>query len=123
MQRPTIVVDRGRDPSGLIVAFSGRAPDASAPLFMADLTRRIGWSRILLYDPYDRWYHNGIGHDTRTFADVVRLIDAHRRALNPSTVTIAGHSSGGYAALVAGQLLQPTWCTRSRRSRGCRCPG
>jgi hypothetical protein len=105
-ERPTIVVERGRDPSGLIVAFSGRAPHASAPLFMADLTRRIGWSRILLFDPFDRWYHNGIGHETRTFADVVRLIDFHRRALDPTTLTITGHSSGGYAALVAGQLLR-----------------
>ena len=97
-------VERGRDPSRLIVAFTGRVTEPLRFEF-DDLSRRLGWSRILLRDPSDLWYHYGIGEGTDDFPGVVDLIARCRRDLGATHTTVVGYSAGGYAALVAGGLL------------------
>jgi pimeloyl-ACP methyl ester carboxylesterase len=121
-----IVVERGADPSHLVVSFAGKVGDMTvrrqratfsggideiafadrrAAFDFWDLTGTIGSSRILVRDPWGLWYQKGIGRDVRSFPALVELLRRHIEELAPARVTMIGTSMGGYAAILAGHVL------------------
>jgi hypothetical protein len=121
-----LVVERGADPSHLVVSFAGKVGDMTVRRHRAtfsggideitfadrraafdfwDLTGTIGGSRILLRDPWGLWYQKGIGRDVRSFPALVELLRHHIDELAPTKVTMIGTSMGGYAAILAGHFL------------------
>ena len=49
------LVERGKDPSVLIVAFTGRGKKLMLPVYeFFDLTNSLGYSRILLHDRFKK---------------------------------------------------------------------
>jgi hypothetical protein len=100
------LVERGREPSVLIVAFTGRAKMLMMPVYeFFDLTNSLGYSRILLRDRFKKRYHHGID---RRRPDHPRLLNFLRQEINnlqaQKTIFI-GTSSGGYAAIRVGHDL------------------
>jgi pimeloyl-ACP methyl ester carboxylesterase len=103
---PNIIVERGIDPTRLVIAFTGKAGELSIRAHdFSDLTGTLGQSRILLRDPSRLWYQKGTGDGVRSFPDIVDLLRAHIRSLGPERITIIGNSMGGFAAILAGHML------------------
>ncbi len=100
------LIQKGSDPSVLIVAFTGSAKMLMMPVYeFFDLTKSLGYSRILLRDRFNKRYHQGID---RRRPDYPRFLDFLRQTIKkmgtPKTIFI-GTSAGGYAALRVGHDL------------------
>ncbi|HWP58048.1 MAG TPA: hypothetical protein VNL14_09190 [Candidatus Acidoferrales bacterium] len=101
------LVERGRDDSVLMIAFTGFVHRLSLRIYeFFEATKALGYSRILLRDKYRVWYHHGIDRERRDIPRLVRYLEREISRLNPRTVICLGTSAGGYAALLAGHLLR-----------------
>ena len=77
-----------------------------APYDFFSATGLMESSRILLRDSSHRMYMDGVGPDAPTFkAVIVRLRDEIEK-LAPERVTCVGTSSGGFAAMLFGHILE-----------------
>jgi acyl carrier protein len=104
---PTVVARPGKDRRLAIVAFTGGWQKLFVnPFDFMDLTGSLDYSCILLRDPAFSWYLAGIGDECGDFDGVVRVVRGHLDKLAPDKVMMIGTSAGGYAALLAGHLLQ-----------------
>ena len=102
-----IIVERGADPSRLIIAFTGVRGDLSLkPFDFWDLTGTLGYSRILLRDPSAFWFQYGTGGVAHNFPELVEVLRGHIAELAPERLTILGNSMGGFAGILAGHLLE-----------------
>jgi pimeloyl-ACP methyl ester carboxylesterase len=131
---PAIMVERGQDPSTVILAFSGHAQKLSLPAFeffqVADL---LQYSRILCRDVHRVWYHMGLGRKTPDYPSSIARIRELLSELGGNTTIAVGTSAGGYAALIFGHFLRvdsvhafsPNTCLESRHAyhvRGLKSP-
>jgi len=100
------LIQRGKDPSVLIVAFTGSAKMLMMPVYeFFDLTKSLGYSRILLRDRFNKRYHRGID---RRRPDYPRFLDFLRQSiqdLGAKKTIFVGTSAGGYAAIRVGHDL------------------
>ena len=107
VHQPPVLVERGEDDSILIIVFTGGAQRLMLPAYeFLETTEILGYSRILLRDPYHKRYHRGIDRQRRSFRRLVAYLQDEIARLNPNKVVCVGTSSGGYAAIRAGHRLR-----------------
>ena len=100
------VVERGQDPSVLIVAFTGFAGKMSIPTF--DFLRSselLSYSRILLCDNSRTCYMNGIPPIAEDVGALAALLRQHIDQLAPEHTVFIGSSGGSHAAILFGHWL------------------
>jgi len=101
-----IHVERGVNDSILIIAFSGGAQKLGLPVHQFfEVTKTLGYSRILLRDKYYMFYHHGVDRKRHDWPKLLNYLGTEIERLSPKQVFCIGTSSGGYAALVAGYYL------------------
>ena len=101
-----IHVERGVNDSILIIAFSGGAQQLTIPVHQFfEITKTLGYSRILLRDKHEMHYHFGVDRKRRDWPSLLEYLKIQIQELAPQKVICIGTSSGGYAALVAGYYL------------------
>ena len=101
-----IIVERGRNDSVLVIAFTGGVGKLMIPVFeFFETTKTLGCSRILLQDQYRRHYQRGIDEQRPDFDSLVAYLKEEIARLCPKHVFCIGTSGGGYAAILAGYLL------------------
>lgn len=110
-----IKYDHHIDSNLCLVCFSSNAiyyPNDDSQLNNIIKTNRFEWVNlapsgykkyIFLRDVYKQWYVNGINNSINS---QVRLIDFLRTETDGYDITCIGASSGGYAAVLFGSLLQ-----------------
>ena len=102
-----ILCERGRDPSVLIIAFSGGAQKLDVPVHeFFETTKTLGYDRILLWDRYYMYYHYGVDRQRRDWPSLLEYLTQEIARLQPKKVLCVGTSSGAYAAIVAGHYLR-----------------
>lgn len=107
MPDENLMVEIGEDSSLLFVVFSGALNRFGASRFEFQQTMSMyGHSRILCRDPKRLWYHEGMEDRHGNIAEATERLSAKIDELAPKTVIVAGNSTGGYAALLFGHLLQ-----------------
>ena len=105
-RRSNIVVERGADPSRLIIAFTGFQGALNVPVFdFLGATGQTDASRILQRDPLNLLYLSGCWPDARGFSRLLERLRREISLLGPQHITCVGTSSGGYAAILFGHLL------------------
>ena len=105
-----VLVERGRDDSVLIIAFTGGIFTLSLPVYeFFDTTKMLGYSRILLRDQYRQHYHRGIDDQRADFPSLVAYLKEEIARLSPEKVMCIGTSAGGYAAIRAGHELRANY--------------
>jgi hypothetical protein len=101
-----VMVERGKDPSVAVIAFTGDGDKLMLPVYeFFDTTNQLGYSRILLRDQYRRYYHCGIDSQRPDFPSLVAYLREEIERLGAKKVLCVGTSSGGYAAIRAGHHL------------------
>jgi hypothetical protein len=102
-----VLVERGRDDSVLLIAFTGFIHRLSMRVYeFFESTNDAGYSRILLRDQYRVWYHRGIDRQRPDYPSLVNYLNSEIEQLKPSKVICLGTSAGGYAAIVAGHHIR-----------------
>jgi hypothetical protein len=100
------LVQRGKDPSVLIVAFTGSAKMLMMPVYeFFDLTKSLGYSRILLRDRFNKRYHRGIDRQRPDYPTFLDFLRREIKKLRPKNTIFVGTSAGGYAAIRVGHDL------------------
>ena len=104
--RLPILVERGENPSVLIIAFTGGQQKLHFPVYQFfETTQSLGCSRILLWDRYYMFYHHGVDRRRRDWPSLLEFFKREIARLCPQTIFCVGVSSGGYAAMIAGHYL------------------
>ena len=104
--RLPILVEKGKDPSILIIAFTGGQQKLHFPVYQFfETTKTLGCSRILLWDRYYMFYHHGVDRKRRDWPSLLKFLKDEIARLQPRTIFCIGVSSGGYAAIIAGHYL------------------
>ena len=102
-----ILVERGRDPSHLVIAFTGfQGALTMSPYDFFSATGLMQSSRILLRDPSKQVYLKGCSPDAPSLQLLIDRLQDEIERLAPDRVTCIGTSSGGMAAMVFGHLLR-----------------
>jgi hypothetical protein len=100
------LVQRGNNPSVLIVAFTGSAKMLMMPVYeFFDLTKSLGYSRILLRDRFNKRYHRGIDRQRPDYPTFLDFLRREIKKLGPKKTIFVGTSAGGYAAIRVGHDL------------------
>jgi hypothetical protein len=100
------LVQRGKDPSVLIVAFTGSAKMLMMPVYeFFDLTKSLGYSRILLRDRFNKRYHRGIDRQRPDYPSFLDFLRREIKRLGAKKTIFVGTSAGGYAAIRVGHDL------------------
>lgn len=119
-----VMVERGVNPSVAVIAFTGGGEKLMMPVYeFFDVTKALGYSRILLCDQYHRRYHNGIDNERPNFPSLIRYLKEEVARLGPQQVICIGTSSGGYAAIRAGHELGADYVHAFAPQTGTRPPG
>ncbi len=101
-----LVIERGPDPSVLVVAFTGFARKLSVPTFdFLRSTELLNYNRILLCDHSRTCYMNGIPPVAEGVGAFVSLLRQHIDQLAPRCTMFIGSSGGSHAAILFGHLL------------------
>lgn len=110
LSSPQLVIERGPDPSVLVVAFTGFGRKLfgtlSVPTF--DFLRSVellNYNRILLCDHSRTCYMNGIPPIAEGVGAFVALLRQHIDQLAPKHTMFIGSSGGSHAAILFGHLL------------------
>ncbi len=99
-------VERGKDPSVLVVAFTGFGGKLSVPTFdFLRSTELLNYSRILLCDNSRTCYMNGIPPIAQDLGALAALLRQHIDELAPRCTMFIGSSGGSHAAILFGHLL------------------
>lgn len=99
-------VERGRDPSVLVVAFTGFAGKLSLPTFdFLRSTELLDYSRILLCDNSRTCYLNGIPPVADDVGALRALLERQITELAPERTLFIGSSGGSHAAILFGHML------------------
>jgi hypothetical protein len=100
------LAQRGKDPSVLIVAFTGSAKMLMMPVYeFFDLTKSLGYSRILLRDRFNKRYHRGIDRQRPDYSSFLEFLRREIKRLGAKKTIFVGTSAGGYAAIRVGHDL------------------
>jgi hypothetical protein len=101
-----VLVERGKDDSVLIIAFTGGVGKLQIPVFeFFETTKSLGYSRILLRDQYNQHYHRGIDSQRSDFPGLIAYLKDEIARLGPQKIVCVGTSAGAYAAIMAGHHL------------------
>ena len=102
-----VLVERGKNDSVLIIAFTGAVGKLMVPVFeFFETTKTLAYSRILLRDLYYAHYQRGIDDQRPDFPSLIAYLREEIERLSPEKVVCIGTSGGGYAAILAGHLLR-----------------
>ena len=102
----SVFIEPGKDPSVLVVAFTGRAKMLMMPVYeFFDLTHSLGYSRILLRDNFKRRYLHGIDRRRPDYPSLLKFLGQEIEKLGAQTTIFVGTSSGGSAAIRIGHDL------------------
>jgi hypothetical protein len=103
---PVIQVEEHPEAETLIIAFTGRAAKFNMiqPFDFFKLTGLLRYHRILLREPWHYSYLKGI--DESGFDGLLNRLRSEIKQLAPKRVVVIGVSSGGFASLVFGNLLE-----------------
>lgn len=103
----------------LLVAFSGRRMGLVIDSFsFSKSSRDVPVNRLMLRDNFGLWYHGGLQGHTVGIADTAQRLKQLIRSRGIKRICVLGVSSGGYAALLFGQMLGAnTICSISPRTR------
>lgn len=100
------LIERGKDPSVLIVAFTGREKMLMMPVYeFFDLTNSLGYSRILLRDLFKKRYSQGIDRRHSDYPSFLGFLRQEIEKLGAQKTIFVGTSSGGSAAIRVGHDL------------------
>ena len=100
------LVERGKNDSVLMIAFTGAGEELGMPVYeFFDVTKSLGYGRILLRDQYRQNYHRGIDKQRPDFPSLILYLRQEIERLSPKKVLCIGTSAGGYAAIRAGHQL------------------
>jgi hypothetical protein len=100
------LVQRGKNSAVTIVAFTGAAKMLMMPVYeFFDLTKSLGYSRILLRDRFNKRYHRGIDRRRPDYPSLLEFLRLEITKLKAKKTIFIGTSAGGYAALRVGQDL------------------
>jgi len=100
------LIERGKDPSVLIVAFTGRGKRLMLPVFeFFDLTNSLGYSRILLHDHFKKRYNRGIDRRHPDYPSLISYLRQEITKMGAEKTIFVGTSSGGSAAIRVGHDL------------------
>ena len=106
LAKRSALVERGKDPSVVIVAFTGRAQMLMMPVYeFFDLTNSLGYSRILLRDRLKKRYQSGIDRRRPDYPSFLAFLRRKIKKLGAQTTIFIGTSAGGSAALRVGHDL------------------
>jgi hypothetical protein len=101
-----LLIERGRDNSVLIIAFTGFVHRLSLRVYeFFEVTQATGYSRILLCDKQRIWYHHGIDQEHNDYPSLIVCLKSQIAKLKPQKIICVGTSAGGYAAIVAGHHI------------------
>jgi glycosyltransferase involved in cell wall biosynthesis len=105
--RKPILSEKGIDRSHLVIAFGGIANQLYLPPFeFFQATNSLPYSKILVRDFNQGWYHLGIDKRLDNFKAVLEKLRKTVEELAPETICTVGTSAGGYAAIVFGHFLK-----------------
>jgi len=93
-----MIVQKGADPSHLIMAFTGMFGPKGKPFNFFKSTAATDYSRILLRDDERIWYHGDV-------YDRSVVLWSRIKELAPKTTCAVGVSAGGYAAIMFGYTV------------------
>jgi hypothetical protein len=108
-QSTVVHIDIQPDSDTLIVAFTGKAAKFNMirPFDFFQLTGLLHYSRILIREPWHYSYLKGI--DKTGLNGLVEWLGNEIQRIAAKRVIFIGVSSGGYAALILGHLLNPDY--------------
>ena len=91
----------------VVIAFGGIAHMLYLPPFeFFRITNSLSYSKILVRDFNQGWYHLGVNKGLNSFEAVLQRLRKIIENLTPKTITVIGSSAGGYAALAFGHYLE-----------------
>lgn len=104
---PAYMIETGKDPSVLVVAFTGFGGSLSMPTreFLG-LSRLLDHSRILLRDESQTCYLKGIPAIAPSVEALLDRLRADVARLAPRILMVLGTSGGAHAAILFGHLLR-----------------
>ena len=101
-----VLVEKGEDPSVLVVVFTGFKGGLTMPTFdFLALTKLTRYSRILLFDTEHTCYLGGIPPQLPSYAALQGFLRENIARLAPKHLICVGASSGAYGALLFGHAL------------------
>lgn len=102
-----IVMDCEHDSRVLLLTFAARGKVLHKPGFeFVKISQPYPVKRIFVRDLADHWYHAGLGSATRNVVENAAFLRTLVDAQNVDRLVVTGSSSGGYAALLHGTLMQ-----------------
>jgi pimeloyl-ACP methyl ester carboxylesterase len=102
-----ISMEMERDSRTLLIAFGGMRGRIGMPPFeFLSLTGEMPVKRMFVRDLRQAWYHHGIPGHGDTLLEAVSSLRALLEGHEVDRLIVAGNSSGGYAALVFGTMLE-----------------
>ena len=105
-QSSNLIVESGKDPGRLIIAFTGFQGGLNVPVFdFLGATGMLSASRILLRDPLQLLYLKGCRPDEPSFERLLARLRREIELLGARHVSCVGTSGGGFAAMLFGHLL------------------
>jgi hypothetical protein len=92
----------------LIVTFGGIAQGIEIPVFeFSNIFGNYNGKKIFVRDYNQGWYHKGLSGLSTNIDETTTLLKAEIQKSKAEKVIFIGNSSGGYAALLFGFLLEP----------------
>lgn len=102
-----ISMEMERDSRTLLIAFGGMRGRIGMPPFeFLSLTGEMPVKRMFVRDLRQAWYHHGMPGHGDTLLEAADSLRALLEGHEVDRLIVAGNSSGGYAALVFGTLLE-----------------
>ena len=104
--RPATHVEKGADPSALVIAFTGFQSGLTMGAFdFFSATGLLGYSRILLRDTSRTCYVSGVPPLAEGYDALLGYLRQNIAQLAPKKILCIGASSGAYGALLYGHAL------------------
>ncbi len=102
-----LTVERGADPTTLVIAFTGFGGRLSMPAFeFLGVTGLLRYRRILLRDASRTLFLGGVPPIAPGFAAMLGTLRAAIAELAPRRTLAIGNSGGSHAAILCGHLLE-----------------
>jgi hypothetical protein len=103
-----IISDYSKKSNTLIVTFGGIAQGIGIPVFeFFNILEKQDVNKIFIRDFAQAWYHKGLWNMTNDLIETANLLSKEIEKSGAERVIFFGNSSGGYAALLFGNLLSP----------------
>ena len=103
----SIYKEINNDSKNLIVVFGGLAGELPIPVFeFLRSLQKYSCDKIFIRDLRQKWYQNGLQGYTENIYGTTELLRNLCGIKDYQTISFIGNSSGGYAALLFGNLLK-----------------